>query len=145
MPDHAIWALVADGTRARMLRGLDEGPGAQRELIHRSRAPYLRAALSCVDGHAEAPPESPLAADMRLFALCLCDCLDAHRTAGDFDALALFATRHMLTLLEEEMSAKLRMTVVHRCARNLVRVPHRSVATQIRNALRGKGLMGQGH
>jgi len=145
MPDHEIWALVADETRARVLRGLDEGPHARRELVHRSRSPYLRATLARWHDPEGPFPESPLAADMRLFAFCLCDCLEAHRAAGDFEKLALLATRRILGLLDEEMSPRLRRIVVHRSARNLVRYPHRSIAAHVRNALHWKGLTGREH
>ncbi|MFP4328040.1 MAG: host attachment protein [Paracoccaceae bacterium] len=143
MPEHAIWALVSDGTRARVLRGVGGAPPRAPELVQRFRAPFLRAALARRPVPDVPPPASPLDADMRFFAICLCDDLEAHRAAGDFDHLALFATRRMLALLDQEMPRQLGAVVMHRSARNLIRVPNAPLAAQIAQSLRGKARAGQ--
>ena len=128
------WALVADGIRARILRGLEGGaprPQPHTELITRSRAQHLRDIMSDRPGRAQAsdrsgrrsamePGSDPIRRDMQDFARELMDRLDSHRRAGDFDRLAIFAAPTMLGLLREEMPQAVRNTVFLERSQNLV-------------------------
>lgn len=128
------WALVADGVRARILRGL-EGvtpvPQKPTELISRSRSRHLRDIMSDRPGRTQSSDRSSrrsgmeygsdvIRQDMRDFAHDLMDRLNSHRCAGDFERLAIFAAPAMLGLLREEMPRAMRNTVVFERSQNLV-------------------------
>lgn len=128
------WALVADGVRARILRGLEGGaplPHPPGELISRSRSRHLRDVMSDRPGRTQSsdrsgrrsamePGSDPIRQDMRDFAHDLMDRLDSHRRAGDFERLAIFAAPAMLGLLREAMPQALRSTVILERSQNLV-------------------------
>lgn len=133
MPTTEIWALVSDGVRARILRGLDDAPpspGPPAELIGRSRYEHLRGVYSGPGTEAGAgapetkgaPGALPLARDMRDFARQVCDRLDSHRIARDFGRLAVFVTPEMQALLHREMSRGLQGTVFLETRVNLMRL-----------------------
>lgn len=128
------WALVADGVRARILRGLEGGapvPQPPTELITRSRSQHLRDIMSDRPGRAHAsdrggrrsgmePGSDPIRRDMQDFAHELMDRLNSHRRAGDFERLAIFAAPAMLGLLREAMPRAVRNTVFLERSQNLV-------------------------
>lgn len=111
------WALVTDGLRARILRGLEAGTISHRaptELIARTRAQHLWAVLSETPGPGgraragNAPQTSvratgPLLRDLHDFARDIAADLDRHRHAGDFRRLAVFAPAQTLAILHQEM------------------------------------------
>lgn len=129
------WALVADGVRARILRGLEDGappPRPPSELVSLSRSQNLLDMMTDAPGCVPASDhgrrfgleaaEDPIRRDMRDFARQLMDRLDSHRRAGDFERLAIFAAPTMLGFLREEMPRALRATVILERSRNLVQV-----------------------
>lgn len=152
-----LWILVMNATRARILRGL---PGAMppaavsgpangtawpAELVVRARQPYLRELLS---GAAAAPPGAllprgraaadwrrPLDADEALFCRQVSMMLEAHRLAGDFDRLAVFAAPDMLERLHEAMPAGLRERVTAEIAENLVALSEAALSGRIAQSL----------
>ena len=143
-----IWALVADGVRARVLRGLEDGaplPSPPTELISRSRSRRLRDILAgnTDPGHVLSQAERGIASegpdlvrqDMRDFAHEISDRLDSHRRAGDFERLAIFATPGMLRLLRDEMSRALRGTVFLERRGNLVQYPEAALRDLVRTEI----------
>lgn len=153
-----LWILVMNATRARILRGLPgalppaavsgpaNGTASPTELVVRARQPYLRELLS---GTAAAPPGAllprgrapaadwrrPLDADEALFCRQVSMMLEAHRLAGDFDRLAVFATPDMLERLHEAMPAGLRERVTAEIAENLVALPAAALSGRIAESL----------
>lgn len=110
------WALVTDGLRARILRGLEAGigtPDPPTELIAQARARHLwavgRETRSPAAGagnpgvyQAPAPPGDPLRHEMQDFARDIAADLDRHRRAGDFRRLAILAPPEVLPILRGE-------------------------------------------
>lgn len=144
------WALVADGVRARILRGRETGgppPEPPTELISRSRSQNLRDFFSDRPGRLHAAARSgrrsamedgpdPIRQDMQDFAREIVDRLDSHRRAGDFERLAIFATPTMLGLLRDEMPRALRGTVILEMSRNLVPVGEMELRHLVREEIR---------
>lgn len=128
MAQAKTWALVSDGVRARIVRGLD-GPSsdAPPELIFKSRAAHMKAVLADRSirgargsGPAPVARQDPILADMRDFARCLLGLLLSRFQSGALRRLALFASPRMLRALREEMPAGLQDAVILERACNLV-------------------------
>ncbi len=132
MREARIWALVADETRARILRGLEDGPPeVAGELIARSRARHLRDHMADGAGRhpaAKTPARprtaeeaiAPVRRDIEDFAAEIAGFLDMHRRAEDFDRLAIFAPHPMLGALCAWMPPALRATVFLERDRTLI-------------------------
>lgn len=109
------WALVANQARARILRGLEqplEPACPPTELVYRAGSARLLACL-CRD-QADVTAETEVAAinaDRGQFARELAAFLNAHRLAGDFVRLALWAPERLIRVLVPEMPAALHASV----------------------------------
>lgn len=150
MGETRIWALVSNGVRARILRGLEQRPSeAPDELVSRARSSHLRLAVSDRSGRCFAPDRSgrraamepgtdPIRRDMQDFARELLAMLEMHRRAGDFDRLVILAGPEMLGILRQERSKALERAIVLERAINLVQLPAGELADAIRDMLDAK-------
>lgn len=128
----ATWALVMNGTRARVLRGLEDGNGKDPiELLSRAPSTHLRDVMADKPGRSFASEgggrrsamelgSDPIRRDMQDFAGEVADLLETHRRAGDFHRLAIFADPHMLGILRAEFPATLWETVFLDMPMNIV-------------------------
>lgn len=138
MPKRPTWALVANPARARILRGLERPVDPVRppsELVYRARSPWLTACLR--RPHAGRATETGLAAigaDLCQFAGDLAPFLNAHRLAGDFARLSLWAPERLLGMLCAQMPAGLRACVILAAARDLTGLDE----TELRVLIRGE-------
>lgn len=132
--DDHNWFLIMNEMRARVLRGLPRnGEAPCPELVMRAKSENLRRLLSrdlaqgLMSKSGEyGEHEEPLYADERDFVRQVVSMLEAHRAAGDFAQLTVFAEPHTLGLLNQEMSPWLRQKVVLEIAKNLIGIaePH---------------------
>lgn len=129
------WALVMNGTRARVLRGLENGVSDKTiELVSKAQSSHLRDILSDKSGRSFAsdgsgrrsamePGSDPILRDMQEFAVDTIALLERHGRAGDFEKLAIFAAPRMLGILRRELPATLREKVILEEAANYVALP----------------------
>lgn len=146
-----IWALVADGVRARILRGLEDGtpssdpPG---ELVSRSRSQHLRDLMAGKPGRSRSPDRSGRSPamddgadmvrhDMQDFARELLARLDSHRLAGELERLAIFAAPDMLGILRAEMPRSLRARVFLERAQNLMPLDETELREVVKAEIQG--------
>jgi protein required for attachment to host cells len=132
----ATWALVTDGLRARILRGLEAGigpPDPPTELIGQARARHFwpvatemrtpaaeAGARSARDALASAG--AAVRCEMHDFARDIAADLDRHRRAGDFRRLAVLAPPDVLPILRREMPRLLQDAVFLEHPVNLMRL-----------------------
>jgi protein required for attachment to host cells len=140
-----IWALVSNGVRARVLRGL-EGTHAEDplELVSKARSEHLLAALS--DRSGDGPPAGlrtadPVRRDMLEFAREMLDMLERHRRAGDFDRLAILAEPRMLAILRQELPATLHKVLILERAAGLIHLSEPELRDAVRRMLRAGSAM----
>lgn len=130
------WVLVADGSRARILR--DPFSHAVRaenlgELVFRAEQKRLREIMADKPGKGFGASGSrrssmeyhsdPIREDERAFASMLVEVLNSHRIAGDFERLAIFASPEMLGDLRKALPDPLKNITVGEIAKDLTRLP----------------------
>jgi protein required for attachment to host cells len=143
------WALAANGTQARVLIGLEavtqSGPPPE-ELTLEAEARKLGDVMADRPGRSFSPSgdgrrsgmdyaSDPAKEDMRAFAAEVVELLDAHRAAGDFAQLVVFAAPEMLGLLRGAMTPGLRATVVLERDKNLLHEAPKALRATVRQAL----------
>lgn len=144
------WALVSDGVRARIVRGL-EGDEAEEsiEVVSKAQSTHLRDILSDKSGRSFAsfgggrrsgmePGSDPIRRDMQDFAKETFEVLERHHRAGDFDKLAIFAEPRMLGILRAEIPAKLQAVVTTEQPVNLVQLSKTELRAAVLRMLREK-------
>lgn len=137
------WALVMNGVRARILRGVADGNGENpAEIVSRSSLTNLRGFLAMntelddlPDIGRGAAESDPVMRDMKDFAAETGAILERHRRAGDFARLAVFAEPRMLAILRTELPATLRRAIVLELPLNLITLPERELRERIRTHL----------
>lgn len=147
MTRDATWALVTNGERALILRGIGDG-GADEpiELLAAAGAgkpgDYWtdRAGRSFASGDearrsAMEPGSDPVLRRMHDFARETLDALGKHHRDGGFTRLAVFAAPKMLGALRQEMPAALRAVLVAETDANLVHLPEADLRRAIREAI----------
>jgi len=104
-----IWAVVSDGTRARILRDLEAGAGVGAagcgDLLLRAQAVGVRGLVtgpSSVRRRAQISARV-LQSDSSAFAEDIAAMLERHRIAEDFSGLAVFAPEVLLRPLHAAM------------------------------------------
>jgi protein required for attachment to host cells len=127
-----VWVLVADGMRARILRGFGQDDTLDPiEIASTAESVHLRDIMDDKPGRgfssgsggrrsAMEPGSDPVRRDMQDFAQALFSTLESHHRAGDFDQLAIFAAPAMLGILRQEMPASLNTSLVADRAVNLM-------------------------
>jgi len=142
-----IWALVTNGVRARILRGLDNsGPNCPPELISRSRSIHLRNIISDKSGQAFSSARrdrrsqigsdsDPIRCDMQNFAYEIIQQLESHRRTREFDRLVVLAAPTMLSILTEQAPLTLRNKIYYERSTNVVRLPESELRCFIRQIL----------
>lgn len=142
------WALVLNGTRCRILRGLSgTADNAPSELVLRSESRNLRDIMSDKPGRSFASKgggrrsameysSDPVAEDQRDFIRQVIAVLESHRRAGDFERLVVYAEHDMLGQLRHLMPQALADLVIREVAKNLL---HLSVQQLAEAVSRGMG------
>ena len=137
------WALVMDGTRARILRGVMDHDGEDTvELVSRSPSTHLRDIMADRPGRSFSSGSAgrrsgkelgsdPILRDMQDFATETTDVLEKHRRAGDFARLAVFAEPKMLGILRAECPTALWDTVFLDMPLNLVALSERDLRSRV--------------
>jgi len=143
MAHNPTWILVMSGTRARVLRGFGhedgEPPG---ELVLRSEHRRLREIMADKPGRSQACAgdgrrsameyaSDPLREDERDLLRRVLDLLQAHRRAGDFRHLALYAEPQMLGLFRQMAPPALAEAVVSEHSKNLIHLEPRELAARV--------------
>ena len=141
------WALVLNGTRCRVLRGLSgSDKDAPSELVLRSEARNLRDIMSDKPGRSFASKgegrrsamdygSDPIAEDQRDFLRQIIALLESHRRAGDFDQLAIFADQDMLGHLRKMMPQSLTDLVICEVPKNLLHLSPQELAEEASRGL----------
>lgn len=142
------WALVINGTRCRVLRGVSaNGEDSLSELVLRSEARNLRDIMSDKPGRSFASTgggrrsaleyaSDPIAEDQREFIRQVIAILDSHRRAGDFDKLAVFAEHDMLGHLRRMMPRTLAGLVIREVPKNLLHLLTHELAEAVARELK---------
>lgn len=143
------WALVINGARCRVLRGLAaHGDQAHAELVLRSEARNLREIMSDKPGRSFASKgggrrsameyaSDPIAEDQKEFIRHVISLLESHRRAGDFDRLAVFAEHEMLGRLRQMMPKTLTDMVIREVPKNLLHLSVQELADVVLRELNG--------
>lgn len=117
MAGSRTWALVMNGVRARILRGVLDGDREEPvELVTRVPSTHLREIMADKAGRsfssgsagrrsAMEPGSDPILRDMQDFATETAELLERHRRADDFARLAVFAEPRMLGILRTRFPA----------------------------------------
>ncbi len=144
-----IWALVINGARCRILRGLyGHGAEAPAELVLRSEARNLRDIMSDKPGRSFASQgggrrsaieyaSDPIAEDQREFIRQVISLLESHRRAGDFSRLAVFAEHEMLGHLRQMLPPSLAEMVIREEPKNLLHLSALDLAAVVAHELQG--------
>lgn len=133
METEVIWVLVMSSTRARIQRGLQPATEPQStELVLRSEERRLLGAFpDIVDQTSKGGGQRPAAVkaavevlreDVRDFVREVIAVLEAHRRAGEFHKLALFAPSPVMAVVHNELPTALRGLVILEAERDLVRL-----------------------
>lgn len=142
------WALVINGARCRVLRGLSaQGEEAPAELVLRSESRNLRDIMSDKPGRSFSSmgggrrsamqyASDPVAEDQREFIRQVISLLESHRRAGDFDQLAIFAEHDMLGHLRQMMPQALAELVIREVPKNLLQHSAEDLAEVVWRELR---------
>ena len=141
------WALVLNGTRCRILRGISgRGDDTPAELVLRFEARNLRDIMSDKPGRSFASMgggrrsamdynSDPLVEDQRDFIRQIIALLESHRRAGDFDRLAVFADHDMLGHLRKMMPQSLADLVIYEVPKNLLHLSPQELAEAVSRGL----------
>lgn len=141
------WALVTNGVRARILRGLEDGdPQAPIELASEAPSTHLgdilpdragRSFSSDTSGRRAAmePGSDPVQRAMQDFARRILSTLGDHQRAGRLTRLAIFAAPRMLGILRHEMPAHLAGIVILERDLNLINLPEAELREAVLCAL----------
>ncbi len=141
------WALVADGARARVLRGVEsDSPAAPLELASKASTSHLGEMMSDQQGRSFAsagtgrragmePGTDPVRRDMQDFARETLQTLEKHYRKGAFQRLAVFAAPKMLGILRDEMPASLRDSVILEKPANLLWQSDAELLASVREAV----------
>lgn len=142
------WALVTNGVRARVLRGLEDGDSeGPIELISKAESTHLRDLLtdkagrsfsSSGDGQRSAmePGSDPILRDMQDFATETLGMIEGHHRAGRMTHLAIFAAPKMLGILRKEMPASLREAIILERDLNLINLSQAELREHVIAALK---------
>lgn len=145
------WALVADGSRARILRDVDRNRRKEAiagtfedrddELVFRAEHRPLKAIMADKPGRSFASAGSrrsaieyhsdPVREGERDFAVLLSGVLDSLRIAGDYDELILICAPHMLGFLRETLPEAVRKLVVAEIDKDLTKLPRNELQETI--------------
>ncbi|MBI1171386.1 host attachment protein [bacterium] len=147
------WALVMNGARARILRGLDDrDTDGLPELVMKSEGLHVKASLA--GGPSRPAPgrggrhrsrdvrHDPVAEDMRAFARQVIALLECHRRAGELDRLVIYAEHDVLGNLRLSMPMMLRRLVLREVPKNLLLLSEADLRQAITDAMHNAGVTG---
>ena len=142
-----IWALVMNGARARILRGIgDTDDQSPIELVMKSEARNLRGLLSetrqptstvKAAGQRAAPltENGPIAEDQREFIRQVIALLESHRRGGECDRRGVCAAPDALARLHSLMPESLHHLVQCEAPKNLLHLPENELRRVIMHEL----------
>ena len=140
-----MWALVADGNRARIVRGVgsksEDAPAGELTLhFDKKRLGEIMAdkpgrAFSSVGGRRSAMEyaSDPVREEGLHFAQEIAALLGRHLKAGEFDALLVYAAPRMLGFLRDAIPEALKSVIVSESDKDLTKLPEaelRALVTQ---------------
>lgn len=151
MDAEVLWILVMNTSRAQILRdATTSGESDRRRLALRADRRRLAALLDAPDmllpgraaGRAarRAAWHRALEADHAAFVKQIVDLLEAHRIAGDFSRLAVFAAPRVLNRLRSVMPRHLREVVAAEVAENVIDLPFPLMRQRIAALLAARGI-----
>ena len=147
MARNKTWALVTNGVRARILRGIEDGDSKEPiEINSKADSTHLRDILSDKSGRSFSsgdsgrrsgmePGSDPILRDMQDFAHEILSVLETHLRAGRVSRLAVFAAPKMLGILRREMPPSLRQTVILERSANLINLPEADLRNVVRKGI----------
>ena len=132
MKRKAVWALVADSSRARIFKDL-LSPKAVAETALEAEHKQLGEIMADRAGRSfssTSPRRSameyhsdPVRDRERAFAVLMARTLEAHRAAGEIDELIVVAAPQTLGDLRDALPAKLKRIVTSEIAKDLTKLP----------------------
>lgn len=147
------WALVINGARCRIVRGVPaRDTDALTELVLRSESRNLRDIMSDKPGRSFASKgggrrsameyaSDPVVEDQKEFIRQVIAVLESHRRAGDFDRLAVFAEHDMLGHLRLMLPQTLSDLVIAELPKNLLHLSAQGLAEAVTREVKdGPGL-----
>jgi protein required for attachment to host cells len=151
MTRRKIWALVTNGVRARVVRGLENGDSLDPiEFASKASSTHLRDIMADQAGRsfssdasgrrsAMEPGSDPVLRDMQDFATETLEFLERHRRAGDFDRLVVVAAPRMLGVVRQEMPSGLKDAVMLEHSANLVQLDEAELRARMREMVKQEG------
>ncbi len=131
MKQKQIWALVANGAAARIVKGIYGGEQAEtvefmpdHPRLGEIMADRAGRSFSSVGNRRSAmePHSDPVQERQRLFAGGLSAVLDEHHASGEFDELIVVAAPAMLGDLRQAFDKKLRPVISHEVDKDLTKL-----------------------
>ena len=145
------WVLVADGARARIVRGLAtdaEAADRPEDLVFEIDHKQLREIMADRPGRSFASEgarrsameygSDPVAEQEAAFAGMLLGELERRHAAGEFDRLGIVAEPRMLGLIRQKLSPQLGRTVVKEISKDWTKLP----PGELRKAIAETGIAG---
>lgn len=130
MKQKRIWALVANGAAARILKGIYGNKPAEtvefmpdHPRLGEIMADRAGRSFSSVGRHRSAmePRSDPVEERQRLFADSLSAVLEEHHASGEFDELIVIAAPSMLGDLRQAFDKKLHAAITHEVDKDLTK------------------------
>lgn len=128
MESKKVWALVADGAKARIVKNIGHESGtvvvdlaSDKQQLGEIMADKAGRSFASAGGR-RSPMElksDPVRDRERAFAAELGDVLDKHLAAGELDSLIVTAEHRMLGDLRKAFSARLQKQISHEVDKNL--------------------------
>ncbi len=151
MASDGLWILVMNASRARILRSVEPTTASgTRDLLLRAAERRLREMLVRLDaapprpgrravgrsGAGVEPWRSLLEADRDCFSREVAGFLEAHRLAGDFGRLVVFARPGVLGRLHTAMPNHLRTRVMLEVEQDIIDLPSLALHSRIAETLK---------
>ncbi len=135
MRTRRLWAVVADGSRARIVRDIDakDDNSPRGEIMLEADHKRLGEIMADKPGRAFSSvgtrrssmeyASDPVRDEAKLFAGEISHLLDEYRVAGEFDSLFVYAAPQMLGFLRAAMAGPLKALVVAEIPKDLTKLP----------------------
>jgi protein required for attachment to host cells len=145
MKPQRIWVLVADGSRARILRDVllsEKTPAGREDLVFHAERRQLREIMADKPGRSFASTgarrsameyhSEPVREEDRAFAAMLAHTLHSYHLAKDFDQLIVAAAPQMLGDLRRAFPESLREVIAAEIAKDFTKLPAHELHDVIR-------------
>lgn len=151
MKTPTTWISIADGARARVMRGLETGgedADRQDDLVFEIDHKQLREIMSDRPGRSFASEgarrsameyrSDPVQEQEAEFARMLLEQLEQRHAAHEFDRLVIVAEKRMLGVIRRELPPALRRIVAGEVAKDLTKLPAQKLREAIANLKIGR-------